>query len=341
MDGIVYSLQRFGGLIRYWDQLLSELSLLGVLVELSLPPTLRSTPPIDVRTFKGLPSIFHSTYFTIPPDGTRSVVTVHDCIYEKNVDLAILLDPDNSVLQRKRKCIENAAAIIVPSRATEAALAKYYPGLTCVVHVVPEGVAPQLISHQLPWAIANSRSARLHADHSRPYLLHVGGRSHYKDFGTLLGAFADPSLCQEFDLVVVGSESVPRPDEESPLAGIPAGARLFWLGQVSDSQLSALYAGAAAVVSASTIEGFGLPVLEAAALGTPVACTRIPAYFETVGDVAEMFEPQDVAGCVRAIRAAVDLPRESLFEFGRELSVTFSWRRMALHIQTIYEDLID
>jgi glycosyltransferase involved in cell wall biosynthesis len=277
----------------------------------------------------------------MPPGEVKSVVTVHDCIYEENVELALLLDPFDNVLQRKRRCIQNAATIIVPSRATEAALAKHYPGLTCVVHVVPEGVATQLTPPRRPLAIANSRWARRHPEESRPYLLHVGGRGHYKDFGTLLSAFADPSLCQEFDLVVVGSESEPRPDEESPLARVPSEGRIVWLGQVPDAQLSALYAGAAAVVSVSTIEGFGLPVLEAAALGTPVACTRIPAYVETVGAVAEMFEPQDVAGCAQAIRAAVDLPREPLLEFGRELSITFSWRRMAVQVQTIYEGMVD
>jgi len=302
---------------------------------------MRATPPAIAESKQDLPRIFHSTYFTTAPDNIPSVVTVHDCIYEENIELIGRLDPVGGILQRKQRCIRDASAIVVPSRATEAALTTHYPTLTCAVHVIPEGVFPEIFTVASPRATLGANWSRREAGSSRPYILHVGGRGDYKDFLTVLAAFADPSLFETFDLVVVGSEPGPRPDELKALAVLSPEAKVAWLGQISDVQLSVLYNGAAALVSASTVEGFGLPILEAAAVGTPIACTRIPAYIETVGAVAQMFEPRDIAGCRLAILAAVDLRREALKEHGRELYATFSWQQMAVRMTEVYQEIVE
>ena len=339
VDGVVYSLQRYGGLIRYWDQLLIELVRLDVSIELQLPERLRAHPPKVPRPLVRRSRVFHSTYFTRAAEDIPSVVTVHDCIYEASPEIVSRIDPDAQILTRKKQCIADARAIVVPSKATEAAVRTHYPAIAVPIHVVPEGVAPEFVHPAAPEAIRRARSLRRRAGSIRPYLLHVGGRAEYKDFLTVLAAFGQREVVESFDLVVVGSEYGPRRDEHQSLEALPSAAKVCWLGQVSTEELAALYTDAAALVSASTMEGFGLPVLEAVASGTPVACTRIPAYVETVGSVAEMFEAGDVHDCVRAIVAATNRGREPLRQQGQSLSATFAWPEMAICLTKIYAEL--
>ena len=109
----------------------------------------------------------------------------------------------------------------------------------------------------------------------QPFVLHVDGRRNYKNFATLVDAVGSlqpnwPGL----RLVVVGDEDRSTPDDVADLNG----HGIAWLGFVSRPILGALYRRAAATASASLVEGFGLPVAEALALGCPIACSDIPAY---------------------------------------------------------------
>ena len=76
-------------------------------------------------------------------------------------------------------------------------------------------------------------------------------------------------------------------------------------GYVSDPAVALLLAGAAAVLVPSLYEGFGLPVLEAMACGTPVICSRAEALLEVAGDAAETIDGEDVGAWTRAIERAV------------------------------------
>jgi glycosyltransferase involved in cell wall biosynthesis len=105
---------------------------------------------------------------------------------------------------------------------------------------------------------------------------------------------------------------------------------LTLLGHVPDGELPALYAGAAAFVLPSVYEGFGLPVLEAMAAGTPVVTTNVTALPETAGGAARLVDPDP-----EAIRAAlVDLlgdtaERTRLRELGLARAAAFTWERTA------------
>ncbi len=130
------------------------------------------------------------------------------------------------------------------------------------------------------------------------------------------------------------------------VAGAPGwGSRSFWnkivdhpvagdvlaTGYVTDTQAALLLWGARATLLGSRYEGFGLPILESMACGTPVVCSDIPAYREVAGDAAARVDPDDADGWVSAIRNAVDSPEwvAPLIKAGYEQEKRFSWKQTA------------
>src|SRR4029077_8262782 len=109
----------------------------------------------------------------------------------------------------------------------------------------------------------------------------------------------------EHDLVVVGGRGWRDEKLVRALQERAAVTRVRWLGYVTESDLVALYSGAALFVLASTLEGFGLPVLEAMACGTPVLASDVPALREVGGDLAHFVSPGDDAAFASAIAHAL------------------------------------
>lgn len=107
---------------------------------------------------------------------------------------------------------------------------------------------------------------------------------------------------------------------------------LVRLGRVTDEELRALYENAALFLFPSVYEGFGVPPLEAMALGCPVAAARRSAMPEVLGDAALYFEGDDADDCAARIHdvfALAPAARQTLVEMGRDRAAMFSWRRGA------------
>jgi glycosyltransferase involved in cell wall biosynthesis len=109
-----------------------------------------------------------------------------------------------------------------------------------------------------------------------------------------------------------------------------------WLGRVSDDELAALYRGARCLVYPSLYEGFGLPVLEAMACGTPVVTSRGGGTEEVAGDAAVLVDPLDPAAIAAGVEDAV-ARRDELREKGLERARAFSWDRVARDTWAVYE----
>jgi glycosyltransferase involved in cell wall biosynthesis len=165
----------------------------------------------------------------------------------------------------------------------------------------------------------------------RPYVLAVGTDSPRKNLG-LLDAIA-PALDEAgFDTVIAGSARAYLP------ASAPGHARR--LGYVADSDLPALYAGAAVFAMPSLYEGFGLPCVEAMAAGTPVVASARAALLEACGAAALFSDPADPDGFTGAVLLAAGREGERLRTAGRQRAAELTWERTAQALDAALEPLL-
>src|SRR3712207_7032732 len=121
-----------------------------------------------------------------------------------------------------------------------------------------------------------------------------------------------------------------RPDDRGRLESMAAGARLVFHNGASDEEYRAELLQATALVSASRDEGFGIPLVEAMSVGTPVVVSDIPIFREIGGDAALYFDPtspEDVASAVHMLEDPEELRRRS--QAAAERHPLFSWEKSA------------
>ncbi len=140
----------------------------------------------------------------------------------------------------------------------------------------------------------------------RPYILFVGALEPRKDVPTLIDAHARLADRLPHDLVLCGLPAWGVEQIEEAIAKAPDSSRILRTGYVSDDEKIDLYRGASVFVYPSIAEGFGLPVLEAMACGTPVVTTTGSAPEEVVGDAAVLVPPQDPTALADAIARVLE-----------------------------------
>ncbi|MDY7078184.1 MAG: glycosyltransferase family 1 protein, partial [Chloroflexota bacterium] len=142
-------------------------------------------------------------------------------------------------------------------------------------------------------------------------------------------------------LVIVGKRGWLYDDFFAALERSPARDAVIFPGYVPDDDLPAIYAGAQASIFPSIYEGFGLPVLEAMACGTPVAASNGSSIPEVGGEAALYFDPTDTEALTEAIRTVLDDAdlRADLRQRGFEQAARFSWERAAEATTRVYRTL--
>lgn len=173
---------------------------------------------------------------------------------------------------------------------------------------------------------------------SGPYFLFVGNIEPKKGLMTLLSAYLQKDWGAK--LVLAGRIGWKCSDLLAIIRRFPQ--RIVWLGRVADEQLPALYRNALALIMPSIVEGFGLPVLEAMAAGTPVIHSNIPALCEAAGGAGLGFDVGDAASLAAAMKKVQDSAslRHELIEAGRKHAMQLSWRRRAQVTASLLEELI-
>jgi glycosyltransferase involved in cell wall biosynthesis len=162
----------------------------------------------------------------------------------------------------------------------------------------------------------------------RPFALGVGTLEPRKNLGRLVEAWR--LLRDDFDLALAGGEGW---GDQPHLAD----ERIHALGFVSDVDLPALYRGAEVFVYPSLFEGFGIPVIEAMACGTPVVASSHPSLDEACGDAAVRADPGDAEAIAAAVRDAV-ARRDELVPRGLAHAARFSWRAVGEIFLRGYEE---
>jgi len=284
--------------------------------------------------------VVHAPSPAVPPVLARTalVVTVHD--------VAHLLYPDKTTRRGRwfhnaglRAAARRAELVICPSEAAAADVAtrsEIDPGR---IRVVPMGVDTVEVD-----ASDISETRRRLALGDRPYVLWVGTLEPRKNLGLLLEAFG--VLASETDLphrlVVAGPAGWLDAAGEVAAAGRALGDRLVVTGHVAEADLAPLYAGADVFAFCSHYEGFGLPVLEAMAQGTPVVCAATSALPEVAGNAARLVAEQTHPAWAAALADVLGDPAEAsrLSESGRLRAAQFPWERTVRETHAVYEEAL-
>lgn len=274
----------------------------------------------EVRMAWGLPralrrlgaALVHTQYAIPLRSLCPVVVTVHDLSFERGLQSR----RDRFVFKRVvPHAVRTAARVLTVSERTKTDLVELYGVEPEHVVVTPNGVDPAF----RPAAQPPVREA--------PYALAVGAIQGRKNQLAALAAAKEVGL----ELVVVG----PTKDEHVAAELAAGGARLE--GYVPTQRLAELYRGAACLVQASLHEGFGLPVVEAMASGTPVVILPDPALVEVAGDAAAVVTE---AGLADGIRRAL-AERDKLVAAGLERVKAFSWEASARATVQVYVEALE
>jgi glycosyltransferase involved in cell wall biosynthesis len=246
-------------------------------------------------------SLVHTQYAVPLRAPCPAVVTVHDVSFDRG----LMGRRDRLVFERVvPRAVRTARRVLTVSERTKQDLVDLYGLDPDRIVVTPNGVDPAFNP------AGRSDDARNRPSQA-PYALAVGAIQGRKNQVAALAAAREAGL----ELVVVG----PTKDERVADELRAGGARLE--GYVPTERLAEFYRGAACLVQASLHEGFGLPVVEAMASGTPVVILPDPALVEVAGDAAVVVTPQGLADGIR--RAIAE--REQLVAAGLERARSFTW----------------
>jgi glycosyltransferase involved in cell wall biosynthesis len=253
--------------------------------------------------------LLHCTTFRAPLR-TRMplVVTVHD--------VALLRHPDAFPAWHRhtgrvalRSAVRTADAVVAVSAFTRDELLELLGVPAERVRVVPNGVDPVFV--------------REGAAATGDYVLAVGTLEPRKN----LGVAVEAARIAGVELRVVGAAGWGGVD-------VPG-----WVGRVTDAELAALYRGARCLVYPSRYEGFGIPVLEAMACGTPVVTARGGATEEVAGGAAVLVDADDPGAVADGI-AEAERRRDALVATGLERARGFTWQHAGDLLETLWRELV-
>ncbi|MDA9802825.1 glycosyltransferase family 4 protein [bacterium] len=353
MDGQIFAVQEYGGISRMFAELahqfiedpalgvsLEPLSMVTknhyLLADPELADHLRVRPArwqhLTVARYLARPhrstqpDLVHSTFYLTPSlrrlPQRPHVVTVHDMIPELFPDSRRRADG----LTDKRRYVDQAAHIICVSESTRSDLLRIFGDVQAPITVIPHGVSPRF-----------KRTEEKIPGLPTEYLLYVGKRSGYKDVATLVNAM--PELSDAFPkltLMLVGGGPL-TPQERDRISKLGLNDRVIQRS-VPDIDMPAVYSGARAFVFPSRYEGFGLPVLEAMACGTPTILARSSSLPEVGGDAAVFFDPGKPASLAAvALNLLSDSAALAAYaERARKRAAGFTWKEAARATAHVY-----
>jgi glycosyltransferase involved in cell wall biosynthesis len=273
--------------------------------------------------------VLWATNFVPPPTRSRRLVlTVHDLAFRRFPDSAPMAT--RRWLTRLDRALRQAAEIVTPSEATRADLVDLYPVDAERVTAIHHGVDHHRFHPASPPEVHRVRR-KFGID--GPYLLFVGGLEPRKNLPALLRAYATLPDDLRPALVLAGASVPWNPEGRDALTGalgrLPADARarVVLTGYIADPDRAPLYTGAEALAFPSRYEGFGFPVLEAMACGTPVVTSNVSSLPEVAGPDAVLVDPSDEDSIADGLRRIVEDARlrDRLRRAGPARAARFTW----------------
>lgn len=258
--------------------------------------------PREAAKFKA--DIVHSTYIGPLWGKGKLVLVVHDFLFRRNPEFFSLKERIMFSLLLP-VCLRRASAVAVPSNFVKKEGVRFYPWLKGKIFVT-YAAADRVFSKKLKVS-------------KRPFILGFTSKNPKKNTRRLLEAYGIVNEAYpHMELVVVGE-------------GFEEG--------VSDSRLNKLFRTSRCLVYPSLYEGFGLPILEAFAAGTPVIASDIAVFREIAGNAAIFVNPKDTKEIAGKIKKLLENPSLSarLVKRGKKRAGMFSWEGTAKETFKVYE----
>jgi glycosyltransferase involved in cell wall biosynthesis len=283
--------------------------------------------------------LFHATEHLLPPlHSAATVLTVHDMIFtlfpqtQKRLNFWYL----NATMPLYCR---RADAIITVSECSKQDIVTHYHLDPAKVTVIHEAAGPEF----RPASAADQERVRQRYGLPEQFLIHVGVIEPRKNLIRLVEALQrlrDEGL--SIPLVVVGPKGWLYGDFFQRLEQLQVRDAVCFPGYVPLADLAAVYSAARLAAMPSVYEGFGLPVLEAMACGTPVVCSSASSLPEIGGDAARYFDPlseEEIAAAIRAVWTDPTL-HAAMRHQGLAQASLFSWQRAAHETLAVYERIL-
>lgn len=295
--------------------------------------------PLPVESLTGAIDIFHATNFLLPPvRNARRLVTIHD--------LAFLVAPQFAHPRLRRFLTRNvpravAAAdhLLADSQASKQDAMRLFRLPEARITVVGAGVDARF--RPLPGATLDPVRRRYGLDW--PFTLAISTLEPRKNFDGLIRAFAAARASAGFEhhLVIGGGKGWLYEDIFAEVERSGARDFVHFLGFVPESDLAALYNLADLFAFPSHYEGFGIPVLEAMACGTPVLCTDTSSLPEVAGDAAHLIPTGDESALRQALAALLtdSAARQELAVRGPAQAAAWTWEAAGRRLYNVYRRL--
>jgi glycosyltransferase involved in cell wall biosynthesis len=282
--------------------------------------------------------VIHAPAYTAPLwSSIPVVVTIHDVSYERH--------PEWYPYRRDRlrrlfysRSARAAAQVLTDSAFSASEIAAAYRIPRDRITVVPLGVSERFVP-------SANRLDELPAGITPPFLLHVGDLHERRNLGIVVDALLDlraEGRLLPVSLVLAGVDRGLGDTLRSRVRDGRSSDTVVCLDTVTDDQLVALYRHARALVYPSRYEGFGLPVLEAMACGTPVIASSAASIPEVLGDAGILLDPDDRSGWATAIASV--LGEQAVWErmraAGLARATAFTWARTAQLTLDVYRTVV-
>lgn len=295
-----------------------------------------------IETFIGNVKLYHATDFTLPPTlpKTKTILTVHDLSFVRSPDtLPITL---KTYLDRTVPySVKRADHVLADSQATKDDLIDLY------------GTPPEKITVLLSGVDANFQPIKdkdkiqaIRAKYKipdRPYIFSIGTVQPRKNYPRLIQALHQ--LGDEFsevNLVIAGGKGWLENPIYETIRQLGMENRVIFTGFADDADIPTLYSAAALTAYPSLYEGFGFPIVESMACGTPVLTSHVSSMPEVAGDAALMIDPFDIEAMVDGLRVLLtdDTLRKTLIERGFQQAKKFTWEKAANELRMIYSRVL-
>ncbi|MEQ8969652.1 MAG: glycosyltransferase family 1 protein [Coleofasciculus sp. C1-SOL-03] len=283
------------------------------------------------------PTLIHGTNYTVfPYPNSLKVMTIYDLTFIKYphyIDSVV-----KTYSRRVKKCLKWADLVITISESSKNDIIKYLNVNPDRIHVT------SLASRYSCDHLLIPPNSSVNYDFFHPYILFVSTIEPRKNVTTLISAFnyLKQKHKIEHHLILIGQKGWYYKPIFAAIDNSPWTHHIHHLNYLSDEDVAFFYSKADVFAYPSHYEGFGLPVLEAMTLGTPVVTSNTSSLPEVAGDAALLINPNDPIQLAEAILKIISDTQlcQDLIQKGKERAKLFSWEKTAKETLNAYKSLL-